>query len=381
MLGPREKPEWGGFLLEYLHDAYDFFDEEPANVKEEDSKRKSPELIVLADSEDDGEEADSEDDGEEEQLCAEPTAREHDGPRRLPRKVRVPEDPRTAAQVLHAVAKDMKRYKVEDLARLVKALEGKGRGDAHRAYEKLGGLYKASGKDYGVGASGSSWAALFYRNRESYQICIDKIRRGDKSLDDLVLMGVAGPSKPKKRAFSTIQETSDSADDLERGGRSALQSKDAFEQLLSTVFEHSLTLPDTLVPQLVKRIGAADTKPQSHSEIIDLAADQLQAWPPLYQEAFIDSQPRIGEVQGLSVLTGPRYVVFVDVRSRADIVPRIEETLRIGPAEEGHEPEPVLETVILLEVKNEEWQSELKWVIEDVVHIAKARLEAQLGEQ
>lgn len=37
----------------------------------------------------------------------------------LPRKVRVPEDPRTAAQVLHAVAKDMKRYKVEDLARLV----------------------------------------------------------------------------------------------------------------------------------------------------------------------------------------------------------------------------------------------------------------------
>lgn len=52
-----------------------------------------------------------------------------------------------------------------------------------------------------------------------------------------------------------------------------------------------------------------------------------------------------------------------------------------GPAEEGHEAEPALEIVIPLEVENEGWQSELKRVIEDVVHIAKARLKAQLGEQ
>lgn len=36
MLGPKEKPEWGGFLLKYYHDAYEFFEDElePANIKE-----------------------------------------------------------------------------------------------------------------------------------------------------------------------------------------------------------------------------------------------------------------------------------------------------------------------------------------------------------
>ncbi|KAG8893793.1 hypothetical protein FRC01_013347 [Tulasnella sp. 417] len=190
---------------------------------------------------------------------------------------------------------------------------------------------------------------------------------------------------------------------------SALQSKDSLDRLLSTLFEHSPILSDTLVPQLLERIAAADPKPQSHVEIIDLAADQLRAWPPLSQAAFIDSHPRIGEVTGLSALsakeqatkatpptvlarlahlnalyeqryTGLKYVVFVNGRSRAEIVPLIEETLGIGPAEEGHEAEPALESVVPLEVEDAEWQKELKRAIEDVVHIAKARLKA-LGEQ
>lgn len=37
----------------------------------------------------------------------------------LPRNVRVLEDPRTAAQILRAIAKDLKKYKLEDLVRMV----------------------------------------------------------------------------------------------------------------------------------------------------------------------------------------------------------------------------------------------------------------------
>ncbi|KAG8946095.1 hypothetical protein FRC04_012073 [Tulasnella sp. 424] len=284
MLGPKAKPEWGGFLLKYYRDAQEFFDDEPENIKEQEDLKHEPEaeLIELTDSEDS-------DDGEEKppgQSDAEPTTRKHGGPHGRSRKFPVPEDPRTAAQVLRAVAEDLIKYNIEDLVKMVKALKDKGPRDFRRTCEELAAVYRAAGKDYGVGANG--WARLFDRNQQSYEICIDKLRRGDKSLDNLVrkesrldnlhipgaspaesaslpessksggalgpaptspaavqnpharkgrpssshsfnprsLMGVAGPSKPKKRAFTTIQDSpSGSEDDSERGGSAEPLSK------------------------------------------------------------------------------------------------------------------------------------------------------------
>lgn len=93
------------------------------------------------------------------------------------------------------------------LTQQVKVLKGKEPGDIYRACEELAAVYLAAGKvcsegmsaktvkkglahdillsqDYGVG--GNSWLGLLRRNRELYEICMDKLRRGDKSLGDLV---------------------------------------------------------------------------------------------------------------------------------------------------------------------------------------------------
>ena len=85
---------------------------------------------------------------------------------------------------------------------------------------------------------------------------------------------------------------------------------------------------------------------------------------------------RLEHLNGLyeAQFTGLRYVVFVNGRSRAEIVPLIEETLGIGPAEEGKEDEPPVGSIVPLDVEDEAWQHELDRAVKDVALIAKARL-------
>jgi len=186
---------------------------------------------------------------------------------------------------------------------------------------------------------------------------------------------------------------------------SALQSKELLNQALSTLFEPSEPLTTILVPQLFPILQSASSPPTSYSELIDIASKQLHTLPPLSRALFIDSHPRIGEVKALSALsakeqasvatppnvlarlehlnamyetrfTGLKYVVFVDGRSRAEIVPLIEEKLGIGPSKDGQEREPPVESVVPLDVGDEEWELELERAIGDVALIAKARLKA-----
>lgn len=190
---------------------------------------------------------------------------------------------------------------------------------------------------------------------------------------------------------------------------SVLDNKDDLNTLLSVLFESSPILTDTLVPQLSEEIGSVTPRPTTYDAVIDLAMKKLHTWPPLSQALFIESHPRIGEVSNLSALsekeqatqatppevlkrlehlnsmyerryTGLRFVVFVNGRSRADIVPIIESKLGLGPAAPGKESEPSVDTVIPLDVEDAEWEHELKRAVHDVGLIAKARLKA-LGAQ
>ncbi|KAG8862165.1 hypothetical protein FRB96_002195 [Tulasnella sp. 330] len=190
---------------------------------------------------------------------------------------------------------------------------------------------------------------------------------------------------------------------------SALQVKDDLNTALSILFEPSSILTSTLVPQLYTKLALITPPPTTYSVIVDLVTKQLQEWQPLPKAAFIESHPRIGEVKGLSALsdkeqattatppatlarlahlnemyerryTGLRFVVFVNGRSRAEIVPVMEAKLGIGPAAEGREDEPSTDTVLPLDAGDEEWGHELNRAVHDVCRIAKARLQA-LGVQ
>lgn len=72
--------------------------------------------------------------------------------------------------------------------------------------------------------------------------------------------------------------------------------------------------------------------------------------------------------------TGLRFVVFVDGRTRAEIVPVMEAKLAIGPSEPGHEFEPSVDSVIPLDAGDKDWETEVDRAVHDVGLIAKARL-------
>lgn len=185
----------------------------------------------------------------------------------------------------------------------------------------------------------------------------------------------------------------------------ALHSKELLNEALSILFEPSDVLRDNVVPLLVN----PTPPPKTYTELIDLTEGQLKTLPPLLQATFIAGHPRIGEVKGLSALSakeqasvatppavlkrlahlntlyekkfeGLVYVVFVNGRSRAEIIPLIEEKLNIGPAEEGKEDQPPVDAVVPFTVADEAWLQELDRAVADVALIAKARLRSLTNE-
>ncbi|KAG8896107.1 hypothetical protein FRC00_006463 [Tulasnella sp. 408] len=167
MLGPGLEPEWGGHRVKYCPKVEEFF-AESENIKQENPECKI-EVIDLTLSED-----------EEEENPLERSNNEPDG-QIFTRARGRPEDQRTAAQILSVISKKTAKYKIEDLALLVKELVHTTRGGFRATFKDLGATYRAEGKDYGV--KYSSWANLFNRNQEDYQVCIRKLRQGDISLD------------------------------------------------------------------------------------------------------------------------------------------------------------------------------------------------------
>jgi 2-oxo-4-hydroxy-4-carboxy--5-ureidoimidazoline (OHCU) decarboxylase len=185
---------------------------------------------------------------------------------------------------------------------------------------------------------------------------------------------------------------------------SVVESKEKLESLLSTLFEPSNTLSQALVPH-VYDIITQEASLDTYAALITICGDELKNLDPILQAEFIESHPRIGEVNGLSALstqeqatkatppevlarlqhlnemyerryTGLRYVVFVNGRSREEIMRLMEQVLLIGPAEPGKENEPPVRGVMPLDVDDAEWQNELHRAVTDVVSIAKARLKS-----
>ncbi|KAG8903038.1 hypothetical protein FRB99_003808 [Tulasnella sp. 403] len=183
--------------------------------------------------------------------------------------------------------------------------------------------------------------------------------------------------------------------------QTALASPQALDDALSTLFEPSEVLTTMLVPQLLAT--ASQSAPTTYTALIDLAEYHVNQWDTTARAQFIASHPRIGEVSGLSSLSaaeqatkttpaavlarlghlnalyerrfpGLRYVVFVNGRSRAEIVPLVETTVGVGAAVPGGEREPALESIVPLAPEDEVWERELERALRDVFLIAKARL-------
>lgn len=180
---------------------------------------------------------------------------------------------------------------------------------------------------------------------------------------------------------------------------------------LSLLFESSPILLEKLIPQVMKHLADPTTpQPSSYTDILGIAIKILSTWPALDRAEFIAGHPRIGEVGNLSKLSaqeqaaaatpphilrrldhlnacyehafpGLRYIIFVNGRTRADIVPLIEETLRLEPIGEDAPTEerilqPPVSNVERHEVQSDAWTHELDRAIKDVGLIAYARLAA-----
>jgi len=184
----------------------------------------------------------------------------------------------------------------------------------------------------------------------------------------------------------------------------ALASEADLQTSLSTLFEPSPELKQKLVPQLVAHLHDPSNHPSTYSDLIDISLEKLSFWSDAERASFIASHPRIGEVSGLSSLSakeqatvatpsevlarlghlnslyeerypGLRYVIFVDGRSRAEIIPLIEQKLGIALLEGDKLDYPSIESIIPLLMTDEEWKVELDRAVADVGKIAKSRLQ------
>lgn len=174
-------------------------------------------------------------------------------------------------------------------------------------------------------------------------------------------------------------------------------------QSLATLFEPSEILFNQVVPYLTEH----QSKVTSYNGLIDASTERILKLPLADQAAFIAGHPRIGEVSGLSALSaaeqasvatppavlarlehlnalyerrypGLVYITFVAGRTRAQIVPEMEQVLGLQEAQEGKERKPSVETIEPVEVEGEEWKKELHRAVVDVGRIAKSRL-AKMG--
>ena len=174
-------------------------------------------------------------------------------------------------------------------------------------------------------------------------------------------------------------------------------------QGLAPLFEPSEILFNQVIPYLTEH----QAKITSYNNLIELSTEYILKLSLADQATFIAGHPRIGEVSGLSALSaaeqasvatppavlarlehlnslyerrypGLVYITFVAGRTRAQIVPEMEQVLGLQEAEEGKEMEPPFGTIKPVEVGGDEWKKELHRAVIDVGRIAKSRL-AKMG--
>jgi 2-oxo-4-hydroxy-4-carboxy--5-ureidoimidazoline (OHCU) decarboxylase len=196
---------------------------------------------------------------------------------------------------------------------------------------------------------------------------------------------------------------------LEQIARSSPEDDSALAQTLSTLFEETSILLTQLVPQLVNLLRSSSS-PQikSYSSLIDIALQTITtSWDTSFQSQFIAGHPRIGQVKNLSKLSaneqaalatpseviarlgylnqcyekryqGLRYIIFVNGRTRTEIMDEMERFLGVGSMlRDGcRVDEPALEGIGSFAVGSREWKDELDRALKDVGLIAKSRLKA-----
>ncbi|WWD08449.1 hypothetical protein V865_006561 [Kwoniella europaea PYCC6329] len=194
---------------------------------------------------------------------------------------------------------------------------------------------------------------------------------------------------------------------------SSLASAPALESLLVLLFEPSTALRNLLVPSVLLRLTARSEPPASYNELIDICQEVSSDWTWDEKAEFISGHPMIGEVKGLSKLSGKeqgnstvtpkvvldrlahlnelyctiypdlRYITFVNGRSRAAIIPEFESILNLPlspqplpddfpTAQPPLDSEEVKSRVKLPE--SEEWKKECERGLGDVWLIGRARL-------
>ncbi|WVO17435.1 hypothetical protein L204_105127 [Cryptococcus depauperatus] len=189
---------------------------------------------------------------------------------------------------------------------------------------------------------------------------------------------------------------------------SSINDTNSLTLLLSLLFEPSPPLHSLLVPSVVSRLSNSSL-PQTYSDVVDLCAKVAEAWTWEQKGQFINGHPMIGEVKGLSKLSGKeqgnggptpektldrlahlnqvyckvypglRYITFVNGRTKAQIIPEFESTL--GLSASPNDPYwPAIESEVVLEKiqrpEEEGWRRECERGLRDVWLIGKARLKA-----
>ena len=186
---------------------------------------------------------------------------------------------------------------------------------------------------------------------------------------------------------------------------------------LILLFEESVEIRSTLVPQLLASLGGTEkfslTSTSQVYDIVDESIRLIHGWSPDLQARFIAGHPRIGETRNLSALSsreqaggtttaaggaaapptppevlqrlqhlnacyervypGLRYITFVNGRSRAVIAEEMED--KLGVVHSLLPDQPPLESLVPVQVGGPTWLAELHRAVEDIGRIAKSRLE------
>jgi hypothetical protein len=198
--------------------------------------------------------------------------------------------------------------------------------------------------------------------------------------------------------------------------------------ILSTLFEPSPPLNSLLVRSVLLRLTAADPPISSYNKLVDICAEVAEGWTWEQKAEFLSGHPMIGEVKGLSALSGKEqggatrevvlsrsaifggrfevtkvydsrlahlnqlyckiypglgYITFVNSRPRAAIIPELEGIigLPISPEplpDEFAVNQPSMDSgEVSSRVKDpqsQEWKDECTRGLGDVWRIARARL-------
>lgn len=192
---------------------------------------------------------------------------------------------------------------------------------------------------------------------------------------------------------------------LSQISRSPPESEDsALSQTLSILLESSPVLTKHLVPELARSLSI-DPTVDSYTSLIDLAIQKIAgSWDTSLQSEFIAGHPRIGQVKNLSALSvaeqarvatppevitrlehlnncyerkypGLIYIIFVNGRSRTEVMQEMERVLGVGKLSEGCAvDQPPVGSIEVIQRGSEEWKKELDRAVQDVGLIAKSRL-------